>query len=160
MYSLELLITFSLAAIVFGLIAGYMIAQRTAPSRQSQHQLEDHLSKLQQQQEHYQHEVTEHFVETSDLLNQLTRSYHDVHNHLAKGAQLLAGANASENLKALPSEPDEKPQYLEENSAIAPPLDYAPKAPNEPGMLNEQFGIDKAKRQQELDAIIAAEDPK
>lgn len=159
MYSLELVLTVGLAATVIGLIAGYIIALRAAPSQQSQRQLETHLSEMQQQQENYQHEVSDHFVETADLLNQLTNSYRDVHNHLAKGAQKLAGDNASESLKSLADDSDENTDNISVNEAISPPLDYAPKvAPNEPGMLNEEFGLDKKQRQQQIDIMIAAED--
>ncbi len=159
MYSLELVITVAIAGAIIGLAAGYIIAQRTAPSRQSQQQLEEHLSEMQQQQENYQNEVSEHFVETADLLNQLTTSYKDVHSHLAKGAQLLAGENASQSLKALADDSDTAPIVDIVEGTITPPLDYAPKvAPNEPGMLNEEFGLDKEQREQEIEGVLAAED--
>ena len=146
MYSLELLIAIGLGCTVTGLIIGYFISQRTAPSQRSQQQLESHLNDMQQQQEHYQHEVTEHFIETSELLNKLTSSYTDVHNHLAKGAQLLAGENAQESLQALPNEQDSDNTPPLSESDISPPLDYAPKAaPDATGMLNEKFGLDKTK---------------
>ncbi len=158
MYSLELVITVAVAMTLIGLAAGYLIALRAAPSQQSQRQLEEHLNQMKQQQEDYQHEVSEHFVETADLLNQLTTSYRDVHNHLAKGAQLLAGDNAKKTLKELP-DGSEAPQIVNEGDTITPPLDYAPKtAPNEPGMLNEEFGLDKEERQQEIEGVLAAED--
>lgn len=161
MYSLELLIAIALGASVVGLFAGYLIAQRTAPSQQSQNQLQSHLQDLQQQQENYQHEVTEHFVETANLLNQLTNSYTDVHNHLAKGAQLLAGENASDSLQALPDNKDlSKRKKLDENN-MSPPLDYAPKrAPNAPGMLNEEFGLDKTRKNFNLEATTIIENSK
>jgi uncharacterized membrane-anchored protein YhcB (DUF1043 family) len=161
-YSLELVITVGLITSVISLIAGYFIALRTAPSQKSQRQLESHLSEMQQQQEDYQHEVSDHFIETADLLNQLTSNYRDVHNHLAKGAQRLAGNNASESLKALSDDSNEANTNADTDAdadVISPPLDYAPKvAPNEPGMLNEEFGLDKKQRQQEIDVMIAAED--
>ena len=142
MYSLEFLLTVSLATIIIGLVAGFLLAMRKSPSQQSQRQLENHLSELQQQQKNYQHEVTEHFSETADLLNQLTSSYRDVHNHLAKGAQILAGEQASESLKVLLE--DKATAEEVPSDSITPPLDYAPKAAaHEPGMLNEQFGLDK-----------------
>lgn len=143
MYSLELLLTVGLAAAIIGLVAGYLITQRTSPSEQSQRQMENRLKELQQQQENYQHEVSEHFVETAKLLNQMTDSYREVHKHLAKGAQLLAGDSASQSLKSLSENPDTDPPELDEN--IMPPLDYAPRSPDAPGMLNEEFGLNKEK---------------
>lgn len=143
MYSLELLLTVGIAAALIGLIAGYLITQRTSPSQQSQKQMEGQLKELQQQQENYQHEVSEHFIETANLINRMTESYQDVHKHLAKGAQLLTGDDARSSLTALSdsSPAENETAELEEN--ITPPLDYAPKSPNAPGMLNEKFGLDK-----------------
>jgi uncharacterized protein len=155
-YSLELVITVCLAATVIGLIVGFLISQKATPSQQNQRQLESHLNDLQQQQESYQSEVTEHFMETAELLNTLTDSYRDVHNHLAKGAQMLAGENASESLKAL-SDDSSASDSLPEDTNISPPLDYAPKsASNEPGMLNEEFGLDKTLKQTDLNTALAA----
>ncbi|ARN76400.1 hypothetical protein BST96_12540 [Oceanicoccus sagamiensis] len=156
---MELVITVAIAAAIIGLVAGYIITQRTSPSRQSQQQLEQHLNEMQQQQESYQSEVSEHFVETAELLNQLTTSYRDVHTHLAKGAQLLAGDNASQSLKALGDDNDAATIENVATDTITPPLDYAPKvAPNEPGMLNEEFGLEKQERQQEIEGVLASED--
>lgn len=152
MYSLELLLTVALAATIIGVMAGYFITQRSSPSQQSQQHMEHQLEELQQQQENYQHEVSEHFVETAKLLNQMTDSYREVHKHLAKGAQLLAGDNASQSLKSLSdnSDDDMDKDLLDEN--LMPPLDYAPKkAPNAPGMLNEEFGINKKKPPTDID---------
>ena len=122
MYSLELIITVGLAAVVIGAIAGFVIAHRTAPSQRSQRQLETHLQEMQQQQQDYQQEVSEHFVETANLLNQLTSSYRDVHNHLAKGAQLLAGDSASETLRALPDDKEPAQAEVVIDQDIKPPL--------------------------------------
>ena len=146
MYSLELLLTIALIATVTGLIAGYFLSQRSAPSKTNQRQLENHLNELQQQQQDYQHEVTEHFTQTADLLNQLTSSYKDVHSHLAKGAQLLAGEQANASLHSLTEDNStENPTEGIDPDSFTPPLDYAPKGTShEPGMLNEEFGIEKS----------------
>ena len=145
MYSLELLLTITLATAVIALIAGFLLSQRSGSPKQAQRQLENHLSELQQQQQDYQHEVTEHFSQTAELLNQLTASYKDVHTHLAKGAQLLSNDQGSLSLHALSDEqPSENALEVDEESLSAP-LDYAPKtAPHSPGMLNEEFGIEKS----------------
>ena len=158
MYSLELVITVAFAMTIIGMAAGYLVSLRTAPTRQSQRQMEDHLNEMKQQQESYQSEVSEHFIETADLLSQLTTSYREVHNHLAKGAQLLASKHAKETLQVLEDD-TETPVIMNEGDMITPPLDYAPKtAPNEPGMLNEEFGLDKKTRQEKIDVMITAED--
>lgn len=157
MYSFEVLLTVAIAMIIIGVLIGMFVAQRTAPSRQNQRQLEEHMNELQQQQQDYQHEVTEHFEETAKLLNQLTSNYKDVHSHLARGALLLAGEKAETSITALVDDsqaeaPVEQPTDIE---SMAPPLDYAPKTDDEPGMLNEEFGLEKASIDNE-DLEIAA----
>lgn len=159
MYSLELVITVALAAVVIGVIAGFFIAQRTAPSQRSQRQLENQIDEMQQQQETYQQEVSEHFVETGQLLNQLTNSYRDVHNHLAKGAHQLAGETATQLLQPAPESVNDEPLVSEDS--VAPPLDYAPKTSNsEPGMLNETFGLEKSRSKAEASTDSLVDAPK
>lgn len=124
-YSLELVITVGIATLIIGAIVGAIIAQRTGASQRTQREMEAQLTELQQQAQTYQKEVSEHFSETADLLNQLTTSYRDVHNHLAKGAQALAvDGRASQRLKSLPSEESDS-EETESAQPLTPPLDYA-----------------------------------
>ena len=91
----------------------------------------------------YEDEVVGHFTETATLLNRLTEQYRDVHNHLARGADTLCQGRGPVSLGQLGRSHDESeiPAYLAD---IRPPLDYAPKtSPEEKGMLNEEFGIDR-----------------
>jgi len=143
-YSLDTILIACIATAVVGLLAGYILSQRKGASGQAQRKLQMQLSELQRQQHDYKNEVTEHFQETAQLLNQLTSSYRDVHNHLAQGAHLLAGEAVGEALQTLPETPS-KNQPLEA-AAITPPLDYAPKStPYDKGMLNEEFGYEKSR---------------
>ncbi|MBL4826659.1 MAG: DUF1043 family protein [Spongiibacteraceae bacterium] len=145
MYTLETLITLVVVALVIGLVAGAIIAQRRAPSLQSQQEMEKHVEELQQQQKDYQQDVTEHFSQTGQLLSQLTNSYQDVHNHLANGALKLADHKVGESISILTDKQDEQTPPNKKNN-IMPPLDYAPKSsPHEKGMLNEKFGLAKVK---------------
>jgi uncharacterized protein len=155
-YSLETLIALVLVALVIGLIAGAIVTQRIAPSKQSQKDMEKHLEDLQQQQKSYQQEVVEHFSQTGQLLNQLTASYRDVHEHLANGAQLLADQKAGDAIGVLPSNEDTKSEATEDHN-LMPPLDYAPKStPYEKGMLNETFGLEDAKPTEETPPEFSA----
>ena len=157
MYSLELVLTAALGSVIAGIILGLFIAQRTSTSNNAQRQLEEQLSEMKEQQDHYQQEVSEHFMETAQLLNQLTNSYRDVHNHLAKGAQKLAGDSVGESLKALPEDKQSAPSTKTAESMLTPPLDYAPRTPDQPGMLNEEFGIKKSRPTEEEDDNYATE---
>jgi uncharacterized membrane-anchored protein YhcB (DUF1043 family) len=103
-YPLELVIIVGIVATIVGTIIGYLVAQKTGASSQTQAALELQLEELQKQQQNYQNEVSDHFVETAQLFNQLTNSYRDVHNHLAGGAQKLAGESATNSLAALSDE--------------------------------------------------------
>jgi len=141
-YSLELVIIISLVSGVVGIIAGLIVAQRAAPSRKSQHQLETQLAEMKQQQQEYQQGVSEHFNETAQLLNQLSSSYRDVHNHLAKGAQRLASNAISDTLIPIPDPQSfsDKSQRDEEtdDTTLSPPLDYAPKSAQQRGALDQE----------------------
>lgn len=53
-------------------------------------ELQQKLEDTQEQFDSYQKEVGTHFQKTAELVNQLTQSYREVHEHLSKGAQELA----------------------------------------------------------------------
>lgn len=148
MYSLELVFTVGIGALIVGAIVGAAIAQRSGGTQRTQQQLENQLTELREQAQSYQHEVSEHFTETAQLLNQLTASYRDVHNHLARGAQSLAtDGRASETLKKLTADEDSEAGN-EAAGNLTPPLDYAPKStPHGVGVLDEKFGLDDTKRE-------------
>ena len=137
MYSISAVITFTLAGTIAGLFIGIFFAQRKGDFSQRQADLEKQVLDMQQRQQSYQSEVSDHFQQTAQLLNQLTDSYKDVHTHLAKGAHLLAGAEAGASIKTLGSGQDE--QASEQSQPLTPPLDYAESG----GTLSEDFGIEK-----------------
>ena len=157
MYSFEFVVMVAATASIVSIAIGFIAAKRLGATPDSQRQLENHLNELQQQQEQYQGQVSEHFEETASLLNQLTTSYRDVHTHLAKGAQLLAKDGDKEPAELI-SINTEARETTATPTPITPPLDYAPKtAPNEPGMLNEEFGLEKSQSEQ-LKERASAED--
>jgi uncharacterized membrane-anchored protein YhcB (DUF1043 family) len=105
--------------------------------------VERKLDQVLQDKKAYEDEVVEHFSDTAKLLNGLTESYRDVHNHLAKGAATLCQGEGPVLLDRLENgrESAEIPAQLADTQ---PPLDYAPKtSPDEKGMLNEEFGLDR-----------------
>ena len=127
-----------LSCLVAGLIIGFIIARTLHPQERARKDLEDKLQQSQDQIKDYQQEVTEHFMKTSELVNNLSHSYRDVHEHLATGAMRLtnteisrqmidAGFGRNENHNVLTSETPE------------PPKDYAPKVPG--GILSEEYGL-------------------
>jgi len=146
-YSINTLIAVAFTALAGGLIIGFLVSAKRSASKKSQQELEAHLNEMQHQQELYQHEVTAHFPQTAELLDQLTTSYRDVHNHLAKGAQLLANPSAGDALKSLPD--DQAEEEMPSADQLNPPLDYAPKSESDEGVLSESFGIKKTAKSEE-----------
>lgn len=143
-YSFSNLVLTAIVALLAGGAIGFLFIRQLSADSKKQRELERNVDKLLKQQRDYQHEVTEHFTDTSKLLSNLAESYRDVHNHLATGAANLCNDNTSSILRRIPDgsllDLTEDPDL----AGIQPPLDYAPKSsPYETGMLNEEFGLEK-----------------
>ena len=143
MYSLTIVIVGAAAGLIIGLGLGLLLGRQSSPSGQKHREVERKLDQVLQDKKAYEDEVVEHFSDTAKLLNNLTESYRDVHNHLAKGAATLCQGEGPVSLERLEGadDPAEIPAHLAD---IQPPLDYAPKSsPDETGMLNEEFGLER-----------------
>ncbi|MEM6580311.1 MAG: DUF1043 family protein [Pseudomonadota bacterium] len=141
--SQAVLIALGAALFIIGLGLGALLGRRSAPAVRRQREAERKLDQILQEKKAYEDEVVEHFSETANLLNNLTESYRGVHNHLATGAANLCHGKGPVSMERLEDGPDsaEIPAHLAD---IRPPLDYAPKtSPEEKGMLNEEFGMDR-----------------
>ena len=154
-YSLEILIAAGIALLVLGLGIGMLLGRRTSSAGQKYREVERKLDQVLQDKKAYEDDVVEQFTDTATLLNNLTESYRDVHNHLATGAASLCQGKGPVALGQLDSQTD--PNLIPEQLAdVQPPLDYAPKtSPDEKGMLNEEFGLDR-----QPTTIIEEEQPK
>ena len=131
--------------LLLGMGVGALIGLRMSPQGQKNRDLESKLDQAIQEKKAYEDEVVEHFSNTAGLLNKLTESYRDVHNHLAVGVTTLCQDQSPVTLEKITDRPvgDEIPADLAD---IQPPLDYAPKtSPDETGMLNEEFGLERVK---------------
>ena len=145
---LSLAVLFAIAAglLVAGIVIGLLIGRRQSPASQKYREVERKLDQVLQDKKVYEDDVVEHFGETARLLNSLTESYRDVHNHLAQGAANLCQDRGPVSLDRLTDGRDsaEIPPQLAD---VQPPLDYAPKSsPTEKGMLNEEFGLEREKQ--------------
>jgi uncharacterized membrane-anchored protein YhcB (DUF1043 family) len=142
-YSLGMLLAVGTALAILGLLLGWTTGRRTSSAAKKYRDIALKLDQVMQDKKAYEDEVVEHFTETAKLLNNLTESYRDVHNHLAQGAASLCLGEGPVSLERLESrrDPSEIPAHL---AHIQPPLDYAPKhSPDEKGMLNEEFGLER-----------------
>ncbi|MCY4426088.1 MAG: DUF1043 family protein [Halieaceae bacterium] len=144
MYSFPPLFLAIAFALLAGIGAGLLASRHWFTSARKQRQLERSLEQLSQQQREYRHAVVKHFTDTASQLNKLADSYRDVHNQLAAGARALADSHSATLLQPLPDRESTDSDDLTSYSNVQQPLDYAPKNfPQERGMLNEEFGLNK-----------------
>lgn len=134
-----------------GMAAGYVLTfYRNSDSRVRE--LEDHLKTLQSKYENYQEMVTAHFSHSAQLVNNLTNSYREVHEHLQKGAHELCAdnkrhttTNPASAFLSLAAPKDAYPQPVMDEDKhvgiIEPPRDYATKSPHDKGTLDEEYGF-------------------
>jgi len=129
-------------ALAVGVVVGFLVARllpNAAPSS-TQRQLDD----IQERFDSYQNEVVTHFNSTAALVKKLTQSYQEVQDHLADGANRLALDELTRQrlLAALHSDAAQgQRDRLTPPRDTEVPRDYAPKAPNSPGMLDESYGL-------------------
>jgi len=99
-----------------GILLGIIIARRTGKTNAHIQELEEQLVKSRKELEEYRTLVNDHFMKTSELVDQMTASYRAIFMHLANGAQTLSGRPQEASLK-LPED---------EIFAHAQPLERAP----------------------------------
>jgi hypothetical protein len=146
-YTLPELAIVGVAALVIGVGVGVLFAKMLNRDNRKSRDLEKQLHTANTKLKDYQQEVSEHYVKTARLVEGLTESYREVHNHLAEGAAtLLSTRGAKPLMKTIPSsEQIEAILELPGKSKVLQPLDYAPKRSGEKGMLDESFGLDNEK---------------
>lgn len=144
MYSLSILIAVAAVAVVVGCLIGALLGRSLSPQQQKAKALESQLAETKEQLKDYQQEVTEHFAETAKLVNSLTQSYKDVHEHLATNALKLANVDISRQLLSnsdSESTPADAASTNTSDENFEPPRDWAPKAPGSEGTLSESYGL-------------------
>lgn len=143
MYSLPVLIAVAVITLLVGAGAGLLMGRRMGGDARRLREAERKLDQVMQEKRGYEAEVVEHFSQTARLLNSLTDSYREVHNHLSEGAGRLCQDHAPVSLGRLQDRGDDAaiPAHL---ANIQPPLDYAPKSsPEDKGILAEEYGIER-----------------
>ncbi len=153
------LILGAIAILLVGLVIGGLWGRRTASYGNKYRELERKLDQVLQDKKAYEDEVVEHFSQTGRLLNSLTDSYREVHNHLAQGAGQLCQGQGPMALDEIAGDkdPSESPSHLAD---VQQPLDYAPKSsPDETGMLNEEFGLERKPSEAPAEAEAVQEAP-
>jgi uncharacterized protein len=86
----ELLWVAAAGGLGVGLLVGYLAARSGARREASRvRDLEEQIGRAEAAHAHYKAEVSQHFVETSRRLRDLTLQYKSVYEHLADGARRL-----------------------------------------------------------------------
>ncbi len=159
MFSLSALIITALAATLIGGLLGALLLKTLHPQEQQNRTMEKRLHKAEDKLLSYQQEVTEHFADTSRLVNTLTQSYKDVYQHLADSALQLSNPDISRQLieagdgKLSISPPSES---ATKDPIAEPPKDWAPKSPGDKGQLSEDFGLERNEQSDKLEPSMAS----
>lgn len=142
MFSLEVLIMVSAIIFCIGGLLGALISRTIFPPEQ-QKLLEDSLKSSRDELDRYQQDVAEHFAQTASLVQNLTQSYKEVHDHLASGALNLTSPEISQKMLRAGDESLglEVVDKLETQN-VQPPKDWAPKVPGQAGTLSEEYGLE------------------
>ena len=141
MYSSSALVITGLVCLLAGAGIGGLIAYVFRGKLLGQ-DIEQRLHETESSLQGYQRDVAEHFAQTSQLVNNLTHAYREVHEHLANGALKLATPAISRQIldSANSGASTSSKAYITEQH-IEPPRDWAPKAPGAKGMLSEDYDL-------------------
>ncbi|MEH6624875.1 MAG: DUF1043 family protein [Motiliproteus sp.] len=161
------LILVACSTLVLGGIIGLIIG-RASGSPEQRKQLQKDLDSTNRELSQYKEQVTDHFTRTAELVNNLSESYRDVHQHLAKSADSLCGGEQLIQRLEQPTPSDaEEPETQSADSAttasdaVQPPKDYAPKAaPDAEGTLSENYGLQSQDDEPEHDPTKTADHAK
>ncbi len=108
----------ALVALAIGGAVGYLFGRKSSPNAE----LTEELDATKEQLQSYQQAVTEHFAETAQRVNKLSRQYQDVHDYLASSAMRLANPEFKSNFLAAPVSEVPKERELDEDEPETPEL--------------------------------------
>ncbi len=142
-------------AFLAGILCGALVYHLLSGAKSRSGRLESQLDELQQEFKEYQARVGDHFTTSAHLINKLTDTYRDVHEHLANGAEDLCKDEEVRNRlgdsllssNALLSGKIHK-RRNERTPPLEQPKDYAPKSgPDEQGALAEEYGYGESAKE-------------
>ncbi len=149
----NLLWTVGGVAFLTGLVMGVVLYHLLADGH-SEKNSRARIAELEAELKNYQNKVADHFSTTAHLVNHLTETYRDVHEHLATSAgELCADELTRSRLndallssQAISRTPPATPALAEQ------PKDYAPKEGDTEGTLSENFSINDKRKEPDKDA--------
>jgi uncharacterized membrane-anchored protein YhcB (DUF1043 family) len=120
----------SLIALALGVVLGIGLALLFMQNFGRAKKLQQEVDRLEQELTEYRSQVTDHFKQTSTLVQKMTESYRDVYQHLANSSQQLCqepmemfqlGQQNKEPEKLIADKPAENP--TEKSASFNTPLD-------------------------------------
>ena len=139
MFSLGTLVITALLGTLIGVCLGALLYKFAGPDSPSR-KMRERAERAEEELKRYQQDVTNHFADTSKLVNNLTQSYRDVYEHLANSAlKLTTPALSRQILESAERQllADETTELKEE--PLEAPRDWAPKTGT--GQLSEEYGL-------------------
>ncbi len=128
----------TLIALSIGILLGVLLARvYSGPARQKR-RVSEELRQNMEDSATYRHEVTAHFVKTSELIKNLTGSYVELHQHLADSAGKLASPETGRQLAEVgPVQLELILPTTDNREQPQAPRDYAPGN----GVLSADYGL-------------------
>jgi len=127
--------------LLVGLATGFLLTRTLSPQESKRRLLEEQLKQKEDELRTYQRDVSDHFLKSSEMLREITRSHREISEHLVSSALLLSSPDVSRRVQdaafsGLSNE--SRPRILSQFDA-EPPKDYAPSVPG--GVLSENYGL-------------------
>lgn len=119
-----------------GLVTGIVVNHLMRGTRSRNDRIHRQLNKTQAELDDYKEKVADHFHTTSHLINRMTKSYRDVHEHMASSANELCmdeltRQQLNDALLSINSLPSGSSDKKVSQTDVEPPKDYAPKRDSE-----------------------------
>lgn len=142
MFTLTTIIIASLVSLLVGSILGVLLSGNLGGNKKN-NDTEARLAQTEETLVNYQRDVAEHFAQTTELVNTLTESYRDMHEHLSNSALKLSTPEISRQLLSSENQlPGANPETSTIHQEVQAPRDWAPKRQGQEGTLSEKYGLE------------------
>ncbi|CZF78331.1 MULTISPECIES: Z-ring associated protein ZapG [Grimontia] len=131
----------TLVFVIIGIVIGFIIARLTMRDNSQQKDLKKELEKSRYELEQYRQELVDHFAQSAELLDNISRDYSKLYQHMANtSAELMPNLPEQDNPFA--KRISKISEVTEESSSSQePPRDYSDGAS---GLLKDQKETSKA----------------
>ena len=137
-------VIFLTIGLVIGIAAGLFIGQLDDLKRKQHEEMQHKLESAEKELVDYKSKVTEHFVQTSVLVNNMTDSYKAIHDHLSTGAGTLCDSQL-DVAKLNISEVNVIEKQVSTDELLVKPTNTQTNATNEQDQSAEQVLSEKVK---------------